>query len=31
MLNGFTEQNAEQVFERLRKMKVDVALLGVTE
>ena len=26
-----TEENAEEVFERLRKMKVDVALLGVTD
>lgn len=26
-----TEENAAEVFERLRKMKVDVALLGVTD
>jgi len=26
-----TEENAEEVWERLRKMKVDVALLGVTD
>lgn len=26
-----TEENAQEVFERLRKMKVDVALLGVTD